>query len=131
MSRTLPDVQLAILRALWERGEATVPELREALAPERELAPSTVATHLSRMEKKGAVAHRTEGRRYVYRPLLGGEEVRRTAASRLLHRLFAGDVAAAVTGLLDASELRPGDLEAVQAAIEAHRQGQTEDPEAS
>ena len=120
MPRPLPDSQLALLRALWDHGEATVQDLREALLPAHDLATSTVATHLSRMEKKGIVTHRTEGRQYVYRPLLAGDEVQRSAASRLLHRLFGGDLAAAVSGLLDASDPDPADLDAVRAAVDAH-----------
>ena len=120
MPQPLPDAQLALLRALWDHGEATVKDLREALLPERDLATSTVATQLSRMEKKGVVAHRTEGRQYVWRAVLADDVVQRSAAGRLLHRLFGGDLAAAVSGLLDASDPDPADLDAVRAAIDAH-----------
>ena len=120
MPQPLPDAQFALLSALWDCGEATVQDLREALLPERDLATSTVATQLSRMEKKGVVAHRVEGRQYVWRPLLDDGEVQRSAAARLLHRLFGGDLAAAVSGLLDASDPDPADLDAVRAALDAH-----------
>ena len=48
----LTDLQLALLRVLWTRGEATVQDMVEALRPERDLAPTTVATLLSRLEKR-------------------------------------------------------------------------------
>ena len=53
----LADLQLAIMQVLWERGEATVSEVREALAPDRELAHTTVGTMLARMEEAGQVSH--------------------------------------------------------------------------
>ena len=57
------ELQLAVLRALWTLGEAAVPEVQAHLGGEgRRLAPTTVATLLRRMEKKGWVHHREEGR---------------------------------------------------------------------
>ena len=57
----LGDLQIAILRVLWEEGEATVARVHEALAGKRR-APTTIATMLSKMEKRGIVEHRVEGR---------------------------------------------------------------------
>jgi len=54
----LTGLQIAFLRVLWQRGEASVAEICEALRPERALAQTTVATVLSRLEKRGVVAHR-------------------------------------------------------------------------
>lgn len=119
---TLTELQLALLRVLWERGEATVAEVQEALAPERSLAPTTVATLLSRMEKKGLLDHRTEGRQYVYRAVASEAEVRRSMVdefSGLAEDLFRGDVAALVSHLLTARDVAPDDLARVKALIEA------------
>ena len=99
--KTLGDLQLAIMRILWSRGEATVAEVHGARVDERGLAPTTIATMLTKMEKKGVVAHRAEGRRYVYTPTVTEAEVRRTMVSELTDRLFAGDTAALVSHLLD------------------------------
>ena len=116
------DAELAILRVLWERGEATGAEVQEALAPSRPLAQSTVATLLSRMERKGLVTHRTDGRQFVYRALVSEEEVRSSVVeefSGLAGDLFRGDVAALVSHLLTAREVAPGDLARVRELIEA------------
>lgn len=45
----LAELQLAIMHVLWERGEATVGEVRDALEPERSLAYTTVGTMLAKM----------------------------------------------------------------------------------
>ena len=64
-SHHLGDLQLAIMRVLWNHDEATVAEVHEALEPERGLALTTIATMLTKMEKKGVVEHRAEGRRGI------------------------------------------------------------------
>jgi predicted transcriptional regulator len=73
----LTPPQLQILRVLWERAEATVVEIHQALRAERPLAATTIATLLSRLEKRGLVAYRTEGRQYVYRAVLQEQDLAR------------------------------------------------------
>src|ERR1044071_6935859 len=67
-SSRLTELQLAILRVFWTRGRATVPELFRALWDERGLAQSTVATLITRLEKRGLLAREGDGRQYGYHP---------------------------------------------------------------
>ncbi len=71
----LGDLQLAIMRVLWRQGEASVAAVHRELLDERGLAPTTIATMLTKMEKKGVVSHRTEGRKFLYRPTVSEAEV--------------------------------------------------------
>lgn len=114
--------QLEILRVLWERSEATVVEIHRALQAERPLATTTIATLLSRLEKRGLVTYRTEGRQYVYRAVLQETDARRHALVEMTQDLFAGDVPMMVSQLLSSHELRPGDLARVRELIEAKEQ---------
>jgi predicted transcriptional regulator len=115
----LSELQLAVMRVLWQRKKAAVVEVQEALKAERDLALTTVATVLTRLEKAGLVSHRASGRHYLYRPLVSEEEVRRSMVSVLAERLFEGDVAALVSHLVNAREINPGDLARVKQLIEA------------
>ena len=116
----LGDLQLAIMRVLWGRGESTVADVHEALEPERGLALTTIATMLVKMEKKGVVDHRTEGRRFIYRPLVSEGKVRRSMVADLTAQLFRGDVAALVNHLLSEHEIEPRELAELRDLIEAH-----------
>ena len=106
----LADLQLAIIQVLWDKGHATVGEVRDALAPRRKLAYTTVGTMLTKMESAGYVAHRAEGRVNVYRPLLKREHVSRSMVSDLAQRLFQGDVAEMMCHLLDGCDVSPEEL---------------------
>lgn len=117
--RDFGDLQLAILRVLWDRGEATVQQVRDALAPERDRAVSTVATVLSRLEEQGAVGHRKEGRRFVYRPEIRREQVRRSMVEELVDGLFGGEPSELVGHLLREREIDGADLDRLQALIES------------
>lgn len=105
------------MRILWDRAEATVLEVQDRLRPERDLAQTTIATMLSRLEKRGVVEHRLDGRQFVYRPLITEQEVRRSMVSELTTLLFDGSSAALMSHLLRSREMDPGDLDRVKRMI--------------
>ncbi len=115
--RDLTHLQVDLLEVLWDREEATVAEVQETLLGNRGLATSTVATLLSRLEKRGVVAHRADGRQYVYRAQVTRQEVRDSMVSALTYRMFSGDVAELVSHLLTEAETSPGDLARVKRLI--------------
>jgi predicted transcriptional regulator len=115
------------MRPLWQRGECTVADVQEALQGQRDLAATTIATILSRLEKQGLVAHRKEGRQYVYRAVVSESEVRRSTVSDVVRHLFHGDPAELVSHLLRESEMDPDDLAQVKALIEAREKEDRDD----
>ena len=117
VTTSLTDLQLAIMRVLWDRAEATVVEVQTRLRPERDLAQTTIATLLSRLEKRGVVEHRLDGRQFVYRPLVTEQEVRRSMVSELTTLLFDGRPEALMSHLLRSREMAPGDLDRVKRMI--------------
>ncbi len=121
-TQALTELQLAILHVLWECGEATTQEVHSAMG-ERGLALTTVATLLSRLEKRRVLAHRKEGRQYVYRPLVTEKEVRHSKVRELTASLFQGDPSELVRHLVRSNELDRGDLERMVAMIEEAEEG--------
>ncbi len=106
----LAELQLAIMQVLWERGPSTVADVREALAPQRALAHTTVGTMLSKMEEKGQVTHRSDGRVNIYRAKIQRDHVSRTMVSDLATRLFEGDVTQMLCHLLDGRQISEEEL---------------------
>src|SRR3954464_2594291 len=117
----LTELQIAILRLLWERGEASVAEIWEALYPERGLAQTTIATLVARLQRRGIVVRRSLDRQFVYRATITESDVQHSMVSELTERLFAGDVAALVSHLISARDMTPGDLARVRKMIQGSR----------
>ena len=113
----LSELQLDLMRVLWARGEASVGEVAEALAPARGLAHTTVATLLTRLAARGAVEARREGRQLVYRAVVSEPQVRRSMVSTLIQRLFSGDPNALLAHLVSETDTAQGDLARVQALL--------------
>jgi len=114
---TLSELQIALMRVLWRRGESSTADVAAELAEERGLKHTTVATLLTRLEKRGVVAQRREARQLFYRALVGEAQVRRSMVADLIGALFDGDARELVAHLVEESEIAPGDIAKVRKRI--------------
>ena len=108
--------QLTVMQVLWSRDEASVTDVQSAMTG-RPLALTTVATLLGRLEQRGLVSHRVEGRQYIYRSRVSPADVRETVTRELLRNLFDGDVTAFVTQLLDSRKLTREEIADLQRLV--------------
>lgn len=113
----LSDLQLDLMRVLWRAGDLSVAEVTEALA-DRSLAHTTVATLLTRLEKRGAVAARRDGRMLLYTACVSEAQVRRNMVSSLIAQVFRGDPKALLAHLVSEREVAQGDLEQVRTLLQ-------------
>jgi len=111
---SLSELQIALMRVLWQRGETSTADVAAELAAERGLKHTTVATLLTRLEKRGVVAQRREGRQLFYRAVAEEAQVRRSMVADLIGALFDGDARELVAHLVQESEIEPGDLAKVR-----------------
>lgn len=113
----LTDLQLAIVRLLWDRGECTVVDVQEGLLPHRSLAQTTVATLLSRLEKRGVVSHRVAGRQFLYQAEVTEPMVRESMVGELTDMLFAGRPSALMSHLIAEREIDASELDEMKRLI--------------
>lgn len=110
--KELSGAELEVMEVVWERGEVTAREARDALS--RAFARNTVRTLLERMEEKGWVTHREVGRAYVYRAVRPREESIGRKVREIVDRVCGGSPETLVAALLDYRGLRPGELERIR-----------------
>jgi predicted transcriptional regulator len=110
----LTPAQGEIMDIVWERGEVSASDVRRALSRTRAVARNTVRTLLERMEEKGWITHREEGRTFLYsaaqpRHATIGQKVR-----EVVETVCGGSAEALVTALLDYHGLNSGELERIR-----------------
>lgn len=117
----LGQLQLAILRVLWKKKEASAADVHAALGGRRDIAITTVSTILTRLERRGSVSHRTVGRTFVYRPTITEASVRSSMLRSLVDSMFSRDPTAVVSQLLTSRDISPGDLDRMRQLIDESR----------
>ena len=113
----LGDLQLKIMKVLWEKSEATVSDVFAVVGQERDLAYTTIATMLRKMEARGLVTHRADGRTFVYRAAIDAHAVTSNMSGHLLDRLFEGSLSDLVSHLLSTREVSRDELAKIEKLI--------------
>jgi predicted transcriptional regulator len=105
----LPQVtaaELNVLEALWQRGESTIGELRDALYPDGGSSKfATVQKLLSRLAAKKAVGRRREAAHWLYRPRVERDELIGGELRRVADRLGGKSMTPLLTYLVETGEL--------------------------
>jgi predicted transcriptional regulator len=118
-SSPLTEAQREIMEVIWERGEATVAQVRDALSSRKELARNTVQTMLVRLEERGWLRHREDGRTFVYRANVPRSTSLGARVSQLVDRFFAGSPEEMVTALIEYRGLTPAEAQRIRKMIDA------------
>jgi predicted transcriptional regulator len=112
--KLLTEVELELMTALWQAGEATVRDVMERLPKGRELAYTSVSTILRILEKKTLVRARKEGKAHVYSPAVSKSDYEGRSLRHLVDKVFDGTPSAMVLRLLDDEGLSVDELREIQ-----------------
>jgi predicted transcriptional regulator len=102
---------------LWDKGSATVAEVREAL--EEDFAYTTVLTVLRTLEAKGYVGHREEGKAHRYAPLVPRAAAGQSALHRITDKVFSGSAEMLLTQLVSGRKLKPDELKRMRQLLDS------------
>ena len=110
-----------IMDVLFQMGQATAAQVREALADPPSY--SAVRGMLRLLEEKGLVAHDWDGPRHTYRPTADPAQVQRSAARHLLKTFFNNSMESAVAAMLGVADrqLTSHELDRLSELIEQAR----------
>ncbi len=120
-SPTLTEAELRLMDVMWKKGAATVSDVVAALPGEEPPAYSTVLTTLRILERKGYLSHEKEGRAYVYQPVIGREEARRSVVRYMMSRFFNNSPETLVLNILENEALDPDVLERLKQMVDDSR----------
>lgn len=84
--------ELEIARIVWKLGEATLRQVYEKIPADRQIDIKTVQTYLRRLEAKGYLKSKIEGRQRLYRQRVQASKVVRENVNEFVDQLFGGEV---------------------------------------
>jgi predicted transcriptional regulator len=112
------ELELEILKVLWQDGPNTVEAVREALsASGRELTHSSVITVMNIMVKKKYLKRQKQGRAFQYQAMVTGKEVNRGLLGNLVDRVFDGSASAMMLELLESADLDADEIREIRKII--------------
>jgi BlaI family penicillinase repressor len=112
------EAELSILRVLWDRGQATVREVHDALQGDRAVGYTTVLKLLQIMAEKDLVVRDERQRSHVYRSAIGESATQTQLIGDLLDRAFAGSAKKLVMHALAAKPASAAELREIRKIID-------------
>jgi BlaI family penicillinase repressor len=116
--KAMSPTETEILRLVWQLGEATVQQVHDALPAHRPVAYKTVQTLLRRLEEKGYLTHKVEGKAHLFVPAVKREAVVKRTVLDFLDRLFGGDPRPLMHFLAEDGRLDTKDIEELKKLID-------------
>jgi predicted transcriptional regulator len=107
----LTELQQAILDVVWANGPATAEAIRQKLHPKHPLTDSSVRTLLRRLEARGLLSHRVEGKVFIYEAGVPSQRMAAGAVRHIIRRFFSGSVEQLLVGMVDEKVLSADELE--------------------
>lgn len=113
------DLELAILKVLWQKSPQTVEAVRAALAESgRPLSHSSVITIMNIMVRKQYLRRTKNSRAFDYSPLVQGQDVNRRLVDDLINRVFDGSAKSVLLEVLETSDVGPEELAEIRRLID-------------
>jgi predicted transcriptional regulator len=111
-----------IMDVLYREGRATAGRIQELIddAPSY----SAVRALLRVLEEKECVRHESEGREYVYLPIVARESAKQSALGHLVQTFFGGSTEEAVAALLKKEKLSRSELDRLARMIDEAKKGE-------
>jgi len=114
----MTEVELEFMNQLWTLGEASVRDVLDHLAPDRNLAYTSGATILRILSDKGFAISTKRGKTFYYRPALAKDTYQTRSLQNLSAKLFDDAPAQLVARLVDDAGLSAEALEEIRALLD-------------
>lgn len=116
----IPNAELDVLSCVWREAPVTAKRIREMMKKTRPMAHGSVVTLLTRLETKGLVSREkgAVGKAFVFKARAAAEPTHRKLTRDFLHRVFAGDISAMFTAMIDAETPTPEQLGQIQKQLQ-------------
>ncbi|WP_299363574.1 BlaI/MecI/CopY family transcriptional regulator [Winogradskyella sp.] len=114
----IDTLQLEVMQIIWENPDITVTEIQSIFKKRnRHLAITTIGTILRRLESKGAVTHKSLGKKYIYSALIDELKVKRSMLSKITDQFYKGKSFDIVNHLIDEDMLTSEEIDLLQKKI--------------
>ncbi len=117
MAERISDAEHAVMEVLWDESPLTANTVADRLVTSQDWTLATVKTLLSRLLAKGVLAAESEGRKFLYRPVVARETYVSGESKRLVDRLFGGRLSPLVAQMAAQEALSAQDIAEIEALL--------------
>lgn len=118
-SDVLTEAEQRVMRVLWDKGEASVREVTDALEKTYPVAYNTVLTILRILTDKNYVSPRQDGRAFIYTPSVSRGEAQTRALKKMMSTFFEGSPTELAQHLIRTENLSADELQSLKDELDS------------
>ena len=107
----ISESEWLVMKVIWDENPISSNRVVEVLSDSTPWNPKTIKTLLSRLVKKGAVGHESEGRSYLYYPLIEETVLVKAESQSFLKRVFRGALKPMIATMVESEDLSEEEIE--------------------
>jgi BlaI family penicillinase repressor len=119
----LTELENEVMRAVWDAGPCSVDAVHQTVSRKRSLKETTIRTLLRRLEQKGYLRHKEDGRAYIYQAVEPARNLAARAVRQIIDRFCQGSVEELVSGMVESKVLSKRELDNLEAFVKNRKQG--------
>ncbi len=114
----ISDAEWKVMKIIWDKPPYTAKQVIKELSSSTEWQPKTIKTLLSRLVKKGVLGYDTQGRSYLYYPLVREEECIRDENQSFLERVYNGSLKLMLTNFIKEGEFTEDEIDELKKILD-------------
>ncbi|WP_430609824.1 CopY/TcrY family copper transport repressor [Enterococcus sp. DIV0876] len=114
----ISDSEWEVMRVIWTLGQSNAKEVTDLLSTNKNWKAATVKTLLGRLVKKGVLQPESQGKKFIYTPLVSEEATVRSATENLFSHICAQKVGQTITEMITEAELTAADMAMLRDALD-------------
>jgi BlaI family transcriptional regulator, penicillinase repressor len=119
----LTELENEVMQAVWEAGACSVEAVHQNISRNRRLKETSTRTLLRRLEQKGYLRHKTQGRAYIYRAVEPARNLAARAVRQIIDRFCEGSVEELVSGMVESKVLSNREMDRLEEFVRGRKQG--------
>jgi BlaI family transcriptional regulator, penicillinase repressor len=119
----LTELENEVMQAVWEAGPSSVEAVHQKISRNRRLKETSTRTLLRRLEQKGYLRHKSEGRAYIYLAVEPARSLAARAVRQIIDRFCQGSVEELVSGMVESKVLSKSEMDRLEEFVRRRRQG--------
>lgn len=117
----ISDAELEVMKVIWEYAPLNTNQIADILLKTTDWNVRTIQTLISRLEKKGAIAHEKDGRIFVYSPVIKREEYINEESTCFLNKFYNGTINKMILSFIKNDMLSEEDIQKLRSILDERK----------
>lgn len=107
----ISEAEFEVMEVIWEKEPVSTNEIVDAVIENHNWNMRTIHTLISRLDKKGAISHKKDGRTYIYSSIVEKKDYVKSKSKSFIEKFYDGAANKMVLNFIENNMLSQEDIQ--------------------